>query len=737
MSRDLVLRHHELFPGQNAPLLSLPSVRRPSRLDHPGLALLVGTAASAALMVLYLLNAWGQRPAFETAYILVSAASAAAAVGLVARRPDSKILNYVALTFAIAVTGAGMVAIDLSPVIGAGPSTLVANLLFVIGGVPAMVVIVPSLYGRLDRRALVSAALDGAIMLVAGTTLLLSIWQANSASSDPDSLLVPVAAAALFASAGVAAIAALAMRAAPTVRGVWSGIVGVLILGLSWIAWEDRILHGQGRDAPVSVLYSVGIITLAYAWMTWNHEVCAGRRYDRVASAMLDWMPIGLIVLCVTLAAVPHGRIAGVDPAPIGTAIVVLLAIVRQRMLVASERLASKRLAGEVEERSQTMLSLARLEQGETLEVTAFRICDEALHLGGIDSAAVYSFGASGSVVPLAVEGMTPREEAAGEPLRSARAMHIRACAGAGAWIDLPSDTGRTDMGQLEGEAFAPLRWDDRIVGVVSIGTTRRDDARRLPDRLATLSEFGVVSAALLGPMLADHRRLADIRSQLNEIIVGHAFSPVFQPVVQLQTREIIGFEALTRFADGTRPDRRFMEAEAAGMSVRLEVACLNEQLEAASWLPPGPWVSLNVSPALASAVVPLVSALERADREVVLEITEHVEIADYRILVAALDLVRGNARLAVDDAGAGYAGLRHILELSPEFVKLDISLVRHVDTDPARQAMVAGMAYFARTAGSELIAEGIETEQELETLISLGISLGQGYLFGKPGPVG
>jgi EAL domain-containing protein (putative c-di-GMP-specific phosphodiesterase class I) len=268
------------------------------------------------------------------------------------------------------------------------------------------------------------------------------------------------------------------------------------------------------------------------------------------------------------------------------------------------------------------------------------------------------------------------------------------------------------------------------------MGTSSQHNAQRLAGRLPTVTEFGVVSAALLGPMLADHWRLADIRSQLDAIISDHAFTPVFQAVVDLESREVVGFEALTRFRDGTRPDQRFIEAHDAGMSVRLETACIADQLEAATWLPPGTWVSLNVSPALASAVVPLVSALERADRDVVIEITEHVEIGDYRQLVDALDLVRTRAKLAVDDAGAGYAGLRHILELRPQFVKLDISLVRHVDTDPARQAMVAGMAHFARNAGCELIAEGIESEEELKELVRLGAHLGQGYLFGKPGPI-
>jgi EAL domain-containing protein (putative c-di-GMP-specific phosphodiesterase class I) len=439
------------------------------------------------------------------------------------------------------------------------------------------------------------------------------------------------------------------------------------------------------------------------------------------------------ILICAAIGVIPHGRLAGVDPAPVGTAVVVIFAIARQRLLVVSERQASHLLAGEVEERAQTMLSLARLEQAETIEQTAYRICDEALRLVGIDSARVYAFGAS-SVVPLALEGISPNGEAIWEPIERGRALHLKACSSAGAWIDTPS-TAAPWLGGLIGEAFAPMRWDDRIVGVVAMGTTDAENAKRLALRFPTLTEFGVVSSALLGPKLADHFRRADIRSQLDTIISTHAFMPVFQPVVQLRTREIVGFEALTRFRDGTRPDQRFMEADSVGMSVRLETACIGEQLEAATWLPQGTWLSLNVSPALASAIIPVIAALERADRDIVLEITEHVEIADYRQLMGALNLLRGKARLAVDDAGAGYAGLRHILELQPQFVKLDISLVRHVDTDAARQAMVAGMAHFAQNAGCELIAEGIETEEELSELIRLGVGLGQGYLFGKPGP--
>ena len=134
--------------------------------------------------------------------------------------------------------------------------------------------------------------------------------------------------------------------------------------------------------------------------------------------------------------------------------------------------------------------------------------------------------------------------------------------------------------------------------------------------------------------------------------------------------------------------------------------------------------------------VEPLLAILRQADRAVVLEITEHIAVQSYDRLAEALYILRGHARLAVDDAGAGYAGLRHILEVQPEFVKLDISLVRAVDTDAARRAMIGSMISFAREAGCVLLAEGIETPGELATLQRLGVSLGQGYLLGRPGPV-
>jgi EAL domain-containing protein (putative c-di-GMP-specific phosphodiesterase class I) len=120
--------------------------------------------------------------------------------------------------------------------------------------------------------------------------------------------------------------------------------------------------------------------------------------------------------------------------------------------------------------------------------------------------------------------------------------------------------------------------------------------------------------------------------------------------------------------------------------------------------------------------------------RPLAIEVTEHAQIDDYDSLRRAIREIPGT-KLFVDDAGAGYAGLTHILALDPDVVKLDISLVRSIDHDPSRQALVSGMRYFAMHAGMTLLAEGIETSAEAETLRGLGVDLGQGYLFGKPAP--
>ncbi|HMC95890.1 MAG TPA: EAL domain-containing protein, partial [Polyangia bacterium] len=228
-------------------------------------------------------------------------------------------------------------------------------------------------------------------------------------------------------------------------------------------------------------------------------------------------------------------------------------------------------------------------------------------------------------------------------------------------------------------------------------------------------------------------RRDAAGRAVIQGVLDTSAFGPFFQPIVDLTTGAVIGHEALTRFSDGVPPDARFAAANRAGLAIELEVATLRAALDAAAdCLPLSAYLSLNASPALIRSRS-MHALLAGVERSIVIEITEHVAIDDYATLRAELAALGPRVRLAVDDAGAGYASFRHILELAPDLVKLDIGLIRGIDGDPARQALIAGMAYFAAQRAIRLIAEGIETVAELATLRSLGIPYGQGYLLGWP----
>jgi EAL domain-containing protein (putative c-di-GMP-specific phosphodiesterase class I) len=143
--------------------------------------------------------------------------------------------------------------------------------------------------------------------------------------------------------------------------------------------------------------------------------------------------------------------------------------------------------------------------------------------------------------------------------------------------------------------------------------------------------------------------------------------------------------------------------------------------------------LSINVSADMLQLEPSLPTIVEAAGRPVIVEITEHERIDDYEAVKAGLARLGTNVQLAVDDAGSGYASLRHILALQPAYVKLDMEWVRDIDGDPIRRALVAGLAYFATETGCDLIAEGIETPAELGALRDLGVRFGQGFLLGRP----
>lgn len=227
--------------------------------------------------------------------------------------------------------------------------------------------------------------------------------------------------------------------------------------------------------------------------------------------------------------------------------------------------------------------------------------------------------------------------------------------------------------------------------------------------------------------------------SRIREVLDGGRLSMVFQPIVDLEAGVVAGFEALARFplASERPTEAWFTEAAAVGMRRELELAAVEAALAVLPEAPEGPYLSVNAMPdTLASAALAELLATAPADR-LVLEITEHAPVQDYEALNTAIQRMRGRGiRLAVDDAGSGFASLRHILQLAPDMIKIDNALTRNVYKDPARRALAAGLISFAAELGATVIAEGIQSRQELEALRGLGVRYGQGFFLARPGPI-
>jgi EAL domain-containing protein (putative c-di-GMP-specific phosphodiesterase class I) len=209
-----------------------------------------------------------------------------------------------------------------------------------------------------------------------------------------------------------------------------------------------------------------------------------------------------------------------------------------------------------------------------------------------------------------------------------------------------------------------------------------------------------------------------------------------YQPIVDLWAeRRTVGIEALSRFPDGDGdPSCWFRDAELLGLGTELESTAIRRALEALPRIPDDVYIAVNASPAtLMSPSFPDLFAGVGPGR-VVVEVTEHAPVDDYAILHERLDeLASAGIRLAVDDAGAGYASLRHILKLHPNVIKLDISLTHNIDEEPLQRALAAALVTFARELGASMIAEGVERPEEVVVLTALGVLYAQGYHFARP----
>jgi EAL domain-containing protein (putative c-di-GMP-specific phosphodiesterase class I)/AmiR/NasT family two-component response regulator len=231
--------------------------------------------------------------------------------------------------------------------------------------------------------------------------------------------------------------------------------------------------------------------------------------------------------------------------------------------------------------------------------------------------------------------------------------------------------------------------------------------------------------------------RISQQVERIRRVLAGEGLTIVFQPIVDLRGGRISGVEALSRFTDEPKrgPDVWFAEAAEVGLQAELEMTAARAALAELESLPEDAYLSVNLSPESVTSSMFRDIFLSTSVEKVVVEITEHAAVQDYAALANALREFRmGGGRLAVDDAGAGFASLRHILRLGPDIIKLDVTLTRGIDVDEASQAMAGALATFASKTHATIVAEGIETAEELSALRDLGIFQGQGYLLARPG---
>lgn len=231
-------------------------------------------------------------------------------------------------------------------------------------------------------------------------------------------------------------------------------------------------------------------------------------------------------------------------------------------------------------------------------------------------------------------------------------------------------------------------------------------------------------------------RRTTELKSRIMELIDRDLIESVFQPIIELRRGAIVGVEALSRFPKSIgNVENCFKTAMAVGLAEELEISCIDAAFRGIDQLSDHLFISINASPPTITSTR-FHDRILRLEHESMIEITEHTVVDDYQQLSGVLQALRDEGvGLAVDDAGAGYASLNHILNLAPDAIKLDRGLTSHIDTDEQRQALAAALIAFSEKVDTLVVAEGIETREELDCLLDLGVRLGQGFFLSRPVP--
>lgn len=252
-----------------------------------------------------------------------------------------------------------------------------------------------------------------------------------------------------------------------------------------------------------------------------------------------------------------------------------------------------------------------------------------------------------------------------------------------------------------------------------------------------------VVADALARRLEAPRDRFVDVlavHDRIEAILADPAsLQVVHQPIVTVASLEPVGWEALARFPGAVPepPDVWFADAHIAGLGVELELLAARRAIETMDAVPGDAFLSVNLS-GRALDSTGFTDLLDRCDPcRLVVELTEGEPGPEVVSPRRRRELDDAGARLAVDDLGAGFAGLSRLIEMRPEIVKMDRFLVIGVARDPRRSALLASAMHFCESTGATLVAEGIEREEDLQVIVDLGVPLAQGFLLGMPAPPG
>ncbi|MGH3371042.1 MAG: sensor domain-containing phosphodiesterase [Nocardioidaceae bacterium] len=278
-------------------------------------------------------------------------------------------------------------------------------------------------------------------------------------------------------------------------------------------------------------------------------------------------------------------------------------------------------------------------------------------------------------------------------------------------------------------------RSSGELLGTLCCFSHQADPSLRERD-IQLLRMFADLVSVHMEALLEHDENVEAVRTQIRSVLSSGGPLMAMQPVVDLATERVVAYEALARFTgrfDWT-PDRWFVEASQVGLGPDLEASAIASALRVLPRLPQGAHLAVNISPAtlLHTPAMDLLTG-QHAPRLVV-ELTEHDRVDSYEATSGPLARIRrAGARVAVDDAGSGYAGLEHILQLQPEVLKLDRQVVTGLAEHPGRQAMVDAMVGFARRTGATVVAEGVETADDVRALRESGVEHGQGWHLGRP----